>query len=47
MKAFIIVQFGYCPVDWMFHSRTLNNHINKIHERELCVTMITNPPMMD
>ena len=35
MKAFIIAQFGYCPLVWMFHSRTLNNHINKIHERAL------------
>ena len=32
MKAFINSQFGYCPLVWMFHSRTLNNRINKIHE---------------
>ena len=32
MKAFIASQFGYCPVVWMFHSRMLNNRINKIHE---------------
>ena len=24
MKAFIESQFGYCPLTWMFHSRTLN-----------------------
>ena len=35
MKAFISSQFGYCPLVWMFHSRTLNNRINKIHERAL------------
>ena len=35
MKAFIASQFGYCPVVWMFHSRMLNNRINKIHERAL------------
>ena len=35
MNAFINAQFGYCPLVWMFHSRTLNNHINKIHERSL------------
>ena len=35
MKAFINSQFGYCPLVWMFHSRTLNNRINKIHERAL------------
>ena len=35
MKAFIASQFSYCPLVWMFHSRTLNNRINKIHERAL------------
>ena len=35
MKAFINSQFGYCPLVWIFHSRTLNNRINKIHERAL------------
>ena len=28
MNAFIESQFGYCPLIWMFHSRTLNNKIN-------------------
>ena len=35
MKAFIESQFSYCPLIWMFHSRTLNNKINKLHERAL------------
>ena len=35
MNAFINSQFGYCPLVWMFHSRMLNNRINKIHERAL------------
>ena len=35
MRAFINAQFGYCPLVWMFHNRTLNNRINKIHERAL------------
>ena len=35
MKSFIHSQFGYCPLVWMFHSRKLNNRINKIHERSL------------
>ena len=26
-------QFQYCQLAWMFHSRNLNNKINKIHER--------------
>ena len=29
MKAFITSQFGYCPLVWMYHSRKLNNRINK------------------
>ena len=35
MKAFVESQFNYCPLVWMFHSRTLNNKINKLHERAL------------
>ena len=35
MKTFIDSQFNYCPLIWMFHSRQLNNKINKLHERAL------------
>ena len=35
LKAFIESQFGYCPLVWMFYSRTLNNRINRLHERAL------------
>ena len=35
MKAFIESQFSYCPLVWMFHSRTLNNRLNRLHERGL------------
>ena len=28
-------QFQYCQLAWMFHSRHLNDKINKIHERAL------------
>ena len=35
MNAFIISQFSYSPLVWMFHSRTLNNRINKTHEKSL------------
>ena len=38
MKAFIESQFGYCPLVWMFHNRTLNNRINRLHERALRIT---------
>ena len=35
MKAFIESQFNYCLLIWMLYSRTLNNKINRIHERSL------------
>ena len=35
MRTFINSQFNYCPLIWMFHNRTLNNKINKLHERAL------------
>ena len=38
MKAFIESQFGYYPLLWMFHSRSLNYEINQIHERALRIT---------
>ena len=35
MKSFVTSQFGYYPLVWMFHSKGLNNRINKIHTRAL------------
>ena len=32
MKTFVIPQFNYCPLVWMFHSRKRNPRINSIHE---------------
>ena len=26
-------QFGYCPLVWMNHIRTLNNHNNGLHKK--------------
>ena len=37
MKAFVTSHFAYCPLVWMLHNRTLNNKINRIHERALRV----------
>ena len=37
MKTFIESQFNYCPLLWMYHSRGLNQKINKLHERTLRV----------
>ena len=35
MKAFVMSQFSYCSLIWMFHDRNLKNKINRIHERVL------------
>ena len=35
MKTFIESQLNYCPLIWIFHSRTINNKINRLHERTL------------
>ena len=35
MKTFVESQFNYCPLIWMLHSKTLNNKINRLHERAL------------
>ena len=35
LMAFTMSQFSYCPVLWMYHSRTLNNKVNKLHEKTL------------
>ena len=34
-KTFFDSQFKYCPLTWMFYSRTTNNKINKLHKRAL------------
>ena len=38
MDMFLKSQFKYCPVVWMFYSHSLNNKINKLHERCLRIT---------
>ena len=35
MKSFITSQCNYFPMVWMYHSRSLNNKVNHIHERAL------------
>ena len=35
MPSFVMPQFGYCPLLWMNHNRSLNNNTNRIHERVL------------
>ena len=38
MNAFFDLHFNYCPLLWMRYSRTVNNKINKLHER--CLRLI-------
>ena len=35
MRAFVISQFSYYPLIWMFHGKGVNSKINHIHERAL------------
>ena len=35
MKSFVMSQFNYCPIIWMYCQRRSNNMINRIHERSL------------
>ena len=35
METFIESQFNYCPLIWMFHSGTINNKIDRLHESAL------------
>ena len=37
-KAFVESQLGYCPLIWMFHSKELNNKVNRIHQKALRIT---------
>ena len=33
LKWILKAQFSYCPLVWMCHSRSMNNIINRLHER--------------
>ena len=35
IKSFFESQFAYCPLVWMFCSRSLDGNINKLHERAM------------
>ena len=40
INSFFISQFNYCQLIWMFHNRTKNNKINRLHER--CLRLLYN-----
>ena len=42
MRAFILSQFSYCPLVWMFCDKSLNNKINHIHEKALRIACKNN-----
>ena len=35
MNSFFNSQFNFCPMIWMFHSRSFKNKINRLHKRVL------------
>ena len=37
MDSFFISQFDYYPLVWMCHSRLMNNKVNRLHEKCLCI----------
>ena len=39
LNSIVKSQFSYCPLVWMFCSRTSNNMINKVYERALRVLL--------
>ena len=42
-----MAQCSYYPLTWMFHSRKLNNNINKLHERCLRIVYSDNTSSFD
>ena len=40
MNSYFSSQLSYCPLVWMFHSRTTNNKIIRLHKR--CLRVIYN-----
>ena len=37
MNTLFKAQFNYCPIVWVYHSRSLNNQINRFHEHCLII----------
>ena len=40
MNLFFTSQFNYCPLVWMCHNRTIDNKINRLHEK--CLRFVYN-----
>ena len=39
-ESFHNIPIGYCPVVWMFHSKQINNCINRLHEQPLGINYL-------
>ena len=37
-KGFVVCQFNYWPLVWMFRTKQLNNRINSLHEKDFSLT---------
>ena len=37
-KGFVVFQFNYWPLVWMFRTKQLNNRINSLHEKDFSLT---------
>ena len=37
-KSFVVSEFSYCPLVWMFHTKELNNRKDSLHEKSLRLT---------
>ena len=46
LRAFVLSQFNYCPVVWMFCDRTLKCKVHHVHERHYTLRART-AKMMD
>ena len=42
INAFVVSQFSYCSLAWMFHDTSIIKKINKIHERALRISCKNN-----
>ena len=47
MRAFILSQFSYCPLVWIFCNRHLNNKTNNIHKKALSIAYKDNVSYFD
>ena len=47
VSSFFNSQFNYCPLIWMFHSRIINNKVNRLRERYLRLLYGDKPPSFE